>query len=39
MILSAKRNRQDGIVNRTFAEMPEKLGCDIRITDVKKETN
>ena len=31
--------KQDGIVNKVFAEMLEKLGCDIRITYVKKETD
>lgn len=30
-------NKQDGIVNKTFVEMLEKLGYDIRITYVKKE--
>ena len=30
---------QDGIVNKTFVEMLEKLGYDIQITYVKKETN
>ena len=32
-------NEQDGIVNKTFVEMLEKLGCDIQIMYVKKETN
>lgn len=32
-------NKKDGIVNKVFAEMPEKLGYDIRVTYVKKETN
>ena len=32
-------NKQDGIVNKTFVEMLEKLGYDIRVTYVKKETN
>jgi hypothetical protein len=32
-------NRQDGIVNKTFVEMLDKLGYDIQITYVKKETN
>ena len=32
-------NKQDGIVNKTFVEMLEKLGYDIQITYVKKETN
>ncbi len=30
-------NRQDGIVNKTFVEMLDKLGYDIQITYVKKE--
>ena len=32
-------NKQDCIVNKTFVEMLEKLGYDIRVTYVKKETN
>ena len=32
-------SKQDGIVNKTFVEMLEKLGYDIQITYVKKETN
>ena len=32
-------NKQDGIVNKTFMEMLDKLGYDIQITYVKKETN
>ena len=32
-------NKQDGIVNKTFVEMLDKLGYDIRVTYVKKETN
>ena len=32
-------NRQDGIVNKVFVEMLEKLGYDIQITYVKKETD
>ena len=32
-------NKQDGIVNRTFVEMLDKLGYDIQITYVKKEPN
>jgi len=32
-------NRQDGIVNKTFVEMLDKLGYDIQLTYVKKETN
>ncbi len=32
-------NKQDKIVNKTFAEMLEKLGYDIQVTYVKKETN
>ena len=31
--------KQDGIVNKTFVEMHEKLGYDIQITYVKKESN
>ena len=31
-------NKQDGIVNKTFVEMLDKLGYDIQITYVKKET-
>ena len=34
-----RMNKQDGIVNKTFVEMLEKLGYDIQITYVKKETN
>ena len=30
--------KKDGIVNRVFVEMLEKLGYDIQITYVKKET-
>ncbi len=30
-------NRKDGIVNRVFVDMLDKLGYDIRITYVKKE--
>ena len=32
-------NKQDGIVNKTFVEILDKLGYDIQITYVKKETN
>ena len=32
-------NKNDGIVNKVFVEMLEKLGYDIQITYVKKETN
>ena len=32
-------NKQDGIVNKTFVEMLDKLGYDIQITYMKKETN
>ena len=32
-------NKKDGIVNKVFVEMLEKLGYDIRITYLKKETN
>ena len=32
-------NKQDGIANKTFVEMLDKLGYDIQITYVKKETN
>ena len=32
-------NKKDGIVNKVFVEMLEKLGYDIRITYVKKEAN
>ena len=32
-------NKQDGILNKTFVEMLDKLGYDIQITYVKKETN
>ena len=32
-------NRQDGIVNKTFVDMLDKLCYDIQITYVKKETN
>ena len=30
-------NKKDGIVNKVFVEMLEKLGYDIQITYVKKE--
>ena len=32
-------NKKDGIVNKVFVEMLVKLGYDIQITYVKKETN
>ena len=32
-------NKHDGIVNKTFVEMLDKLGYDIQITYVKKERN
>ena len=32
-------NKQDGIVNKIFVEMLDKLGYDIQITYAKKETN
>ena len=32
-------NKQDGIGNKTFVEMLDKLGYDIQITYVRKETN
>lgn len=32
-------NKKDGIVNKVFVEMLEKLGYDIQITYVKKKTN
>ena len=32
-------NKQDGIVNKTFVEMLDKLSYDFQITYVKKETN
>ena len=32
-------NKQDGIGNKTFVEMLDKLGYDIQITYVKKENN
>ena len=32
-------NKKDGIVNKVFVEMLEKLGYDIQITYVKKETD
>ena len=31
--------KQNGIVSKTFVEMLEKLGYNIQITYVKKETN
>jgi hypothetical protein len=31
--------KQDGIVNKVFVEMLEKLGYDIQITYVKKKTH
>ena len=31
-------NKQDGIVNKTFVEMLDKLGYDIQIMYVKKES-
>ena len=30
-------NKRDGIVNKVFVEMLEKLGYDIQVTYVKKE--
>jgi transcriptional regulator with XRE-family HTH domain len=32
-------NKKDGIINKVFVEMLEKLGYDIQITYVKKETD
>ena len=32
-------NKKDSIVNKVFVEMLEKLGYDIQITYVKKETD
>lgn len=32
-------NKKDGIVNKVFVEMLEKLGYDIQIMYVKKKTN
>ena len=32
-------NKQDGIVNKIFVEMLDKLGYDIQITYMKKDTN
>ena len=32
-------NKQNGIVNKTLVEMLDKLGYDIQITYVKKETD
>ena len=32
-------NKKDGIVNKVFVEMLEKLGYDIQITYVKKKTH
>ena len=32
-------NKKNGIVNKVFVEMLEKLGYDIQITYVKKETD
>ena len=32
-------NKKDGIANKVFVEMLEKLGYDIQITYVKKKTN
>jgi len=32
-------NRNDGIVNKVFVDMLEKLGYDIRITYVKRESD
>lgn len=29
--------KKDGIVNRTFVDMMDALGCDIKLTYVKKE--
>ena len=34
-----RMNKQVGNVNKTFVEMLEKPGYDIRVTYVKKETN
>ena len=32
-------NKKEGIVNKVFVDMLEKLGYDIQMTYVKKETN
>ena len=32
-------NKKDGIVNKVFVEMLDRLGYDIQVTYVKKETN
>ena len=32
-------NKKDGIVNKVFVEMLEKLGYEIQVTYVKKKTN
>ena len=32
-------NRKDGIINKVFVDMLEKLGYDIRITYVKRESD
>ena len=37
--ISRRINTKDGIVNKVFVDMLEKLGYDIRITCLKKETN
>jgi uncharacterized protein YmfQ (DUF2313 family) len=37
--ISRPINKKDGIGNKTFVEMLEKLGYDIQITYVKKETD
>lgn len=37
--ISRPINKQDGIVNKVFVEMLDKLGYDIQITYVKKEPN
>ena len=32
-------NKKDGIVNKVFVEMLDRMGYDIQVTYVKKETN
>lgn len=39
LYISRLINKKDGIINKVFVEMLEKLGYDIQIMYVKKETD
>ena len=39
LYISRLINKKDGIVNKVFVEMLDRLGYDIQVTYVKKETN